>query len=123
MLAPMKTQTTGGSTEITFTVPNEMVDNVTAIIQNILSLTQKKSGEEIKDDKVYPIEQFMDEITPGRALLGLRYREDLTQKQFAEKLGIKQSHVSEMENNRRPISLQMAKKISKIFGVGYKVFL
>ncbi len=123
MLAPMKTQTTGGSTEITFTVPNEMVDNVTAIIQNILSLTQKKSGEEIEDDKVYPIEQFMDEITPGRALLGLRYREDLTQKQFAEKLGIKQSHVSEMENNRRPISLQMAKKISKIFGVGYKVFL
>ena len=123
MLAPMKTQTTGESTEITFTVPNEMVDNVTAIIQNILSLTQKKSGEEIEDDKVYPIEQFMDEITPGRALLGLRYREDLTQKQFAEKLGIKQSHVSEMENNRRPISLQMAKKISKIFGVGYKVFL
>lgn len=123
MLAPMKTQTTDGSTEITFTVPNEMVDNVTAIIQNILSLTQKKSGEEIEDDKVYPIEQFMDEITPGRALLGLRYREDLTQKQFAEKLGIKQSHVSEMENNRRPISLQMAKKISKIFGVGYKVFL
>ena len=123
MFAPMKTQTTGGSTEITFTVPNEMVDNVTAIIQNILSLTQKKSGEEIEDDKVYPIEQFMDEITPGRALLGLRYREDLTQKQFAEKLGIKQSHVSEMENNRRPISLQMAKKISKIFGVGYKVFL
>ena len=119
----MKTQTTGESTEITFTVPNEMVDNVTAIIQNILSLTQKKSGEEIEDDKVYPIEQFMDEITPGRALLGLRYREDLTQKQFAEKLGIKQSHVSEMENNRRPISLQMAKKISKIFGVGYKVFL
>ena len=123
MLAPMKTQTTGESTEITFTVPNEMVDNVTAIIQNILSLTQKKSGEEIEDDKVYPIEQFMDEITSGRALLGLRYREDLTQKQFAEKLGIKQSHVSEMENNRRPISLQMAKKISKIFGVGYKVFL
>ena len=123
MLAPMKTQTTGGSTEITFTVPNEMVDNVTAIIQNILNLTQKKSGEEIEDDKVYPIEQFMDEITPGRALQGLRYREDLTQKQFAEKLGIKQSHVSEMENNRRPISLQMAKKISKIFGVGYKVFL
>ena len=123
MLAPMKTQTTDGSTEITFPVPNEMVDNVTAIIQNILSLTQKKSGEEIEDDKVYPIEQFMDEITPGRALQGLRYREDLTQKQFAEKLGIKQSHVSEMENNRRPISLQMAKKISKIFGVGYKVFL
>lgn len=62
-------------------------------------------------------------MTPGDMLQGLRYREDLTQKQFAEKLGIKQSHVSEMENNRRPITLQMAKKIGKVFGVGYKVFL
>lgn len=123
MLAPMKRQTTGGSTEITLTIPNHLADSISAIIQNALMLAAHNDKEEIDDDKSYPIENFVDEITPGRALLGLRYREDLTQKQFAEKLGLKQSHVSEMENNRRPITLQMAKKISKVFGIGYKVFL
>lgn len=123
MLAHMKKRTIGGSTEITFTVPNYLADDISALIQYALRLAAPKDKNEIEDEKVYPIENFVDEITPGRALLGLRYRENMTQKQLAEKLGLKQSHVSEMENNRRPISVQMAKKISKVFGVGYKVFL
>ena len=54
---------------------------------------------------------------------GLRAKEDMTQKQLAEKLGVRPHHISEMENGRRAISVQMAKKIQSIFGIGYKTFL
>ena len=57
------------------------------------------------------------------ALRGLRTKEGITQKQLAERLGITQTRVSEMENGVRPISVAMAKRIAKAYGTSYKVFL
>ncbi|MBS7328766.1 MAG: helix-turn-helix domain-containing protein [Oxalobacter sp.] len=119
----MKTQIIGGSTKITLTVPNHLAGDITAIIKNALNLANSKTVKDIDDDRLYSAKDLLKDVTPGDMLQGLRYREDLTQKQFAEKLGVKQHHISEMENNRRPISVQMAKKIQSIFGVGYKTFL
>ena len=82
-----------------------------------------KDKKEIDDDKLYTIEEVFGEITPGDCMRGLRAKEDLTQKQLAEKLGVRPHHISEMENGRRAISVQMAKKIQSIFGIGYKTFL
>ena len=56
-------------------------------------------------------------------LRGLRYREQLTQKQLAEKLFIHQHHLSEMENGKRPIGKEMAKKLADILNVNWKIFL
>ena len=123
MLAPMKTQTTGGSTKITLTVPECMAAEITAGIQQVMDQAQKKYEASIEDDKLYSIEEVFGEITPGDCMRGLRAKEDLTQKQLAEKLGVRPHHISEMEHNRRPISIQMAKKIQSIFGIGYKTFL
>ncbi len=123
MLEPMKTQIIGGSTKITLTVPNHLAGDITAIIKTALNLANSKTVKDIDDDRLYSAKDLLKDVTPGDMLQGLRYREDLTQKQFAEKLGVKQHHISEMENNRRPISVQMAKKIQSIFGVGYKTFL
>lgn len=123
MLAPMKMRTTGESTKITLTIPKCLTDEIAAGIQQVIDQAQKKFEEEYSDDKLYTAEEVFGEITPGRCLLGLRCREELTQKQMAEKLGVRPHHISEMEHNRRPISVQMAKKIQSIFGIGYKVFL
>jgi len=37
--------------------------------------------------------------------------------------GIPQSHISEMENGKRPIGKKRAKILAKALKVGYKVFL
>ena len=57
------------------------------------------------------------------ALSGSRHKEEMTQQELADKLGINQHHISEMENNKRPIGKAMAKKLAKIFNVDYRVFL
>lgn len=59
----------------------------------------------------------------GLALRGARAKENLTQKQLADKLDILPHHVSEMEHGRRPISKKMALKLASALHVNYKVFL
>lgn len=59
----------------------------------------------------------------GLALRGLRARENLTQKALAERLNIAQHHISEMENKKRSIGKEMARRLAKEFNVSYKIFL
>jgi transcriptional regulator with XRE-family HTH domain len=57
------------------------------------------------------------------ALRGLRGKEDLTQEELAERIGVTQHRVSEMESGKRSISREMAKRIGKAFNISYRVFL
>jgi len=59
----------------------------------------------------------------GALLKGLRYREGLNQKEFANKIGIKQPELSKMENGKRTIGKTMAKRLEKEFGTNYRLFL
>ncbi|HAJ27430.1 MAG TPA: XRE family transcriptional regulator [Syntrophus sp. (in: bacteria)] len=51
------------------------------------------------------------------------YREGLTQVKLAELTGIPQRHVSEMENGKRPLGKEMAKRLGKAMNISCKVFL
>jgi plasmid maintenance system antidote protein VapI len=64
-----------------------------------------------------------DEQLPGVSLKGARVKEGITQKQLAEMTGIRQHHISEMENHKRPIGKKNALKFAKALGTNYKVFL
>jgi len=81
--------------------------------------------EETDDDEWAPVpcEDIFSDAHPGVVLRGLRYREELTQKELAEKTGVKQSHISNMENGTRPVSKSMAKRLAMAFNSHYKVFL
>ncbi len=75
------------------------------------------------DETRYPAEAVIGTSTPGSRLRGLRMREGITQKELAEKLGIQQHHVSEMEKGIRKIGLAIAKRISKTYDISHRVFL
>lgn len=61
--------------------------------------------------------------TPGGAIKGYRAREELTQKQLAKKSGLKQGHLSAMENNKRPVGVKVAKRLAKALRCDYRRFL
>ena len=52
------------------------------------------------------------------ALRAYRTRESLTQKELAARTGIPQHHISEMENGKRPIGKERARKLAEALGVG-----
>lgn len=117
-----KRPTTGESTEIILKVPNDIADQMTVLVRNIMDMA-RRNDEDIDDDALYPIEDVIGPTTPGDLLQGLRGREGLTQAEFAEKLGVRQNYISDMERNVRPISKAMAKKIGKTFDIDYTLFL
>ena len=125
MLELMKRQTTDDSVDIYLRgVPSEKAEMVKEAIEKILKLAGMplKSMEEY-DDRLYSIEEVFPDFHIGHALRGLRSREGLTQKQLAEMIGAKPSHISEMENGKRPIGKEMAKRLARALRTEYKVFL
>ncbi len=59
----------------------------------------------------------------GVCLAGARHREGLTQREIADRTGIPQRHISEMENGKRPIGKKTARILAAILNADYRVFL
>ena len=113
-----------GQEVISLTVPTGKARAVADAIRSVLSLAGHKvrrvnaNGEEIVSaDEVFP------NANPAMMLRGLRGKEDITQAELAERLGISQNLVSDMESGKRNISVNMAKRIGETFHVPYKLFL
>ena len=60
---------------------------------------------------------------PGRMLRAARTKEDMTQIQLADLTGIPQRHLSEMEQGKRSIGKERAKKLAEALQVDYRVLL
>ena len=59
----------------------------------------------------------------GTALRGSRVKEGLTQVELANRTGIPQRHISEMENGKRTIGKEMSRRLAQVLDVDYRVFL
>jgi len=95
--------------------------NMARAIENMKPLGFVDASDSVPWREVFP--EYSDEDLPGVCLRGGRYREDLTQKQLADMIGVPQRHISEMENGKRPIGKEMAKRLGKALNISYKVFL
>jgi transcriptional regulator with XRE-family HTH domain len=67
--------------------------------------------------------QVFPDSHPGRVLRGLRTREDLTQAELASKSGLKPHHISEMENAKRPIGKEVARRLAKALNADFRMLL
>ncbi|MFZ5798601.1 MAG: XRE family transcriptional regulator [Desulfobulbus sp.] len=59
----------------------------------------------------------------GVFLAGARHREGLTQRALADRSGIPQRHISEMENGKRTIGKKNALILAKALNADYRAFL
>jgi DNA-binding XRE family transcriptional regulator len=102
--------------------------------ENVIKLRRMAQTLKVKDITEWELEEkdfyTIDEVFPemawnsgGVSIRGGRGKEGLTQKQLAELTGIAQHHISEMENGKRPIGKETAKKLAAALNVDYRVFL
>ena len=75
------------------------------------------------DEELYTFEEVFPEVHPGMAVRGFRFRDGLTQEELADRLGVAQTRVSELESGKRRISVAMAKRLSTVFDIPYRAFL
>ncbi|GAB6035911.1 hypothetical protein JCM15519_04700 [Fundidesulfovibrio butyratiphilus] len=85
-----------------------------------LGFVVRGEGESIPWREAFP---FTDDELPSVFLAGARYREGLTQVQLSEATGIPRRHISEMENGKRPIGRQNARKLAEALKVDPRRFL
>ena len=85
---------------------------------------------EISDEDEYVLYKETDffkemeaKTTPGKNLWVYRDNSGLTLRQLSEKTGIAESHISEMENDKRGIGRITAKKLGKALNCDYRRFL
>ncbi len=94
--------------QLSFAVPIDLVDKV---METMHSYGLKEDNESIPWREAFNIK---DEDIPSTYLRGVRYREDLTQKELSERTGIPIRHISEMENGKRPIGKKNAAKLAEV---------
>jgi addiction module HigA family antidote len=125
MLALMKTLHTDKTTDIILTVPKEETPSVTEAITGLFRLAghEVRPEDEDDDERRYTVMEAFPDFSTADVLHGARLTFKLTQAELAEKLGIKQNHVSDMETGKRPISRKMAVKLGKIFNTSPRAFL
>ncbi len=105
-----KTLRTDGSVEICAVVPASRAEDVANAIR------------ETAEPNIPAREVFVDS-TPGSRLRGARGLREMTQAGLAARIGVRASHISDMENNRRPIGRAMARKLAEALDFPYKAFL
>jgi DNA-binding XRE family transcriptional regulator len=80
----------------------------------------------LEEKDFYQLEELAPETTWNRGgvcIRGSRGKEGLTQKQLSALTGIAQHHISEMENGKRPIGKETARKLAAVLHVDYRIFL
>jgi DNA-binding XRE family transcriptional regulator len=98
-------------------VPSKNVAKIRKFLKSIDHAVEISERELIPADEVFPGSHA------GKILRGLRTREDLTQAQLAEKIGVRPHHISEMEHGKRVIGKAMAQKMATVLNASYKMFL
>lgn len=57
----------------------------------------------------------------GLVLRGMRYRENLSQKELAKRSGVSQNEISKIENGKRTVGIKVAKKLAKALNIDYRL--
>lgn len=105
--------------EIMF-LPKDAATNLLLFIKNCQPRSPKENYLTIED-----IDPKMKDpsLRTASILRGARYKEGMSQIELADKLGIAQSDLSKMENGKRTIGKNLAKRIADILHVDYRIFL
>ena len=81
---------------------------------------------ESEEERTYTVAEVFPEYIGKESQVSLRAyrtREDLTQKQLSGLTGIPQHHISEMENGKRSIGKERAKKLAEALHCDYRQLL
>jgi ribosome-binding protein aMBF1 (putative translation factor) len=101
-------------------------ENIMKLRQAARAFNVVDASEDERTEKNWTLEEAFPEMVSnagGVSIRGGRAKEGLTQRQLAELTGIPQRHISEMENGKRPIGKETARKLAKALNVDYRVFL
>ncbi|MFZ0614098.1 MAG: helix-turn-helix transcriptional regulator [Desulfobacterales bacterium] len=118
MLEATKKRHTDKMREVRYLGPAEKIEKLAhaAKMLGLIEITDTMPWREL-----FP--EFVGDSPQHIALRGARKKEGLTQAELSRLTGIPQGHISAMENGKRAIGREIAKKLGEALTISYKVFL
>ncbi len=106
-----------------YLVSPKIVAEVEALLREArVKAVADESQAWVSAEALFP-EMFDPVMGPAHYLKGMRARAGMTQAALAAALGMRQSHLSEMERGKRPIGKMAAKKFASVLQANWKSFL
>ncbi len=106
---------------------DELVTVTVRVHRSKVSLLRRYAESlETAEERSYTVAEVFPEYIGKEqevALRAYRHREGLTQKQLAELAGIPQHHISEMENGKRTIGKERARRLADALHCDYRRLL
>lgn len=110
--------------------PDGSLKNIYLVTEEKANAVQTLLEQEAQDDDNELIDamdafpQLRDPKYRTQVLFrSIRTKNQITQEDLAQKLGITQAEVSKIETGKRAIGKKLAKKIEKVFKIDYRRFL
>ena len=94
--------------------------------ENAAKIKEYARSIETAGERNYTLAEVFPEYIgkePQTAIRAYRLRENITQRELSAMTGIPQRHISEMENGKRVIGKEMAKRLGIALKADYKMFL
>jgi len=118
---PTEVRIKTGKKTYSYQLTEEMAEHIKKLIENVVK-NYDPNEETVSIYEAFP--HLKDpQIRIATMFRGLRFKNNLTQKELAKRLGLDQSDVSKIEKGKRAIGKALAKKIEKEFGDDYRLFL
>lgn len=98
-------------------IPKEVLAAITKAYKNSVKILNDDGEEIILAEQSRWFQEMNEKTTPGRVIQ--IYRENLgwSQSQLGKELNKSIQYISDLENGRRNVSLNMAKKLAEIFEI------
>lgn len=109
---------TPNSKKVSYSIPLSRLEEVEAFLEK-----QCEDDDSPVAWEVLAKERIEKYKKSGLVLRGMRYREDLSQKKLAEKSGVTQNEISNIENGKRTVGKKIAEKLANALNFDYRLLL
>lgn len=104
--------------EISYAIPFSRLKEVETFLKN------QSEGDDLPVAwEILAKERIEKYKKSGLVLRGMRYRENLSQKKLAEKSGVTQNEISNIENGKRTVGKKIAKQLADVLNFDYRLLL
>ena len=104
--------------EVKGNIPSNMLRYLKHNYGNTLEIIDEKKDEYVDIFESNWYKERKSKMTPGKVLRIYRENANLTQNELGERIGItSRQYISDLENGRRGISKELAKKISTVLKI------
>lgn len=103
--------------KVSYSIPLSRLEEVEAFLEKQCEEDSPVAWEILAKERIEKYKKT------GLVLRGMRYRENFSQKKLAEKSGVTQNEISNIENGKRTVGKKVAEKLAKALNFDYRLLL